>query len=49
VFFLFVGQELEAVGGLDGNSYGYYNWLNSRPSKRWLKNQTISKHIKNIY
>ena len=28
---------------------GYYNWLKLEPSKRWLKNQAISMHIKDIF
>ena len=28
---------------------GYYNWLKSGPSKRWLENQVISMHIKDIF
>jgi transposase InsO family protein len=28
---------------------GYYNWLKSGPSKRWLENQKLSKHINEIF
>ena len=28
---------------------GYYNWLKSGPSKRWLENQKLSMHIKDIF
>jgi transposase InsO family protein len=34
---------------LEVSKSGYYNWLKSRPSKRWLENQAISMHIKNIF
>ena len=28
---------------------GYYNWLKSGPSKRWLENQKLSMHINEIF
>ena len=28
---------------------GYYNWLKSGPSKRWLENQKLSMHINDIF
>lgn len=28
---------------------GYYNWLKSGPSKRWLENQMLSMHINEIF
>ena len=34
---------------LEVSKSGYYNWLNSGPSKRWLENQTISMHIRDIF
>jgi len=34
---------------LEVSTSGYYNWLKLGPSKRWLKNQAISMHIKDIF
>ena len=28
---------------------GYYNWLKSGPSKRWLENQMLSMHINEVF
>ncbi len=30
---------------LEASKSGYYSWLKSDPSKRWLENQTISIEI----
>jgi len=34
---------------LEVSTSGYYNWLKLGPSKRWLKNQAISMHIKDLF
>ena len=34
---------------LEVSKSGYYNWLKSGSSKRWLENQVISMHIKDIF
>lgn len=34
---------------LNVSKSGYYNWLKSGPSKRWLENQKLSIHINQIF